>query len=171
MVLSGKNAQQMSVETLAGIPIVTKSGDILQLDQLAEIKIVSSPRQIRRLGGRQALSIQLRPEESMALEDAIKIVESKIISEIRSEASEKNVFISLRGAASELTRTWDSMQINVLTAIGVILLLLVILLKSFFLPIIILLVVPVASTGGILGLAVFWAEVFLSLTRTYYQTG
>ena len=154
MVLTGKNAQQMSIESLGSIPIVTKSGDILQLDQLADIKIVSSPREIRRLGGRQALSIQLRPEGSFALEEAIKIVENDVISEIRASASEKGVNILIKGAASELARAWSAMQINVLTAIGVILLLLVILLRSFFLPIIILLVIPVASTGGILGLAV-----------------
>jgi len=154
MVLTGKNAQQMSIESLGSIPIVTKSGDILQLDQLADIKIVSSPREIRRLGGRQALSIQLRPEGSFALEEAIKIVENDVISEIRASASEKGVNILIKGAASELARAWTAMQINVLTAIGVILLLLVILLRSFFLPIIILLVIPVASTGGILGLAV-----------------
>jgi HAE1 family hydrophobic/amphiphilic exporter-1 len=46
------------------------------------------------------------------------------------------------------------MQLNVLTAIGVIFLLLVVLLRSFILPAIILLVIPVASAGGIAGLAI-----------------
>jgi len=72
----------------------------------------------------------------------------------RGKASEKGVSIFTRGAASELARTWTSMQSNVITAIAVIFLLLVILLRSFAMPLIILLVVPVASTGGIAALAV-----------------
>ena len=46
------------------------------------------------------------------------------------------------------------MQLNVMTAIGVIFLLMVVLLRSFILPAIILLVIPVASAGGIGGLAI-----------------
>ena len=45
------------------------------------------------------------------------------------------------------------MQANVILAIAVIYLLLVVLLRSFALPMIILITVPIATTGGILGLA------------------
>ena len=125
----------------------------MSLDQLASIEIVSAAREIKRIGGRQAISIRIRPDESMALEDAISVIEKDIIPKFREQASENGVSIFVRGAASELARTWTSMQSNVLTAIIVIFLLLVILLKSFAMPLIILLVVPVASTGGIAALA------------------
>ena len=45
------------------------------------------------------------------------------------------------------------MQANVILALAVIYLLLVVLLRSFALPLIILITVPIAATGGILGLA------------------
>ena len=125
----------------------------MSLDQLASIEIVSAAREIKRIGGRQAISIRIRPDESIALEDAISVIEKDIIPKFREQASENSVSIFVRGAASELARTWTSMQSNVLTAIIVIFLLLVILLKSFAMPLIILLVVPVASTGGIAALA------------------
>ena len=153
LVLSGVDAQNLTVETLGNIPIIARSGNIMSLDQLASIEIVSAARQINRIGGRQAISIRVRPEESLALEDAVSIIENDIIPNIRGQASEKGVSIFVRGAASELARTWTSMQSNVITAIIVIFLLLVILLKSFAMPLIILLVVPVASTGGIAALA------------------
>ena len=104
--------------------------------------------------GRQAISIRIRPENSIALEDAVRVIENDVIPKIRGQAAEKEVSIFIRGAASELARTWASMKFNVLTAIGVIFLLLVILLRSFVMPIIILLVIPVASTGGIAALAI-----------------
>ena len=154
LVLSGVDAQNLTVETLGNIPIIARSGNIMSLDQLASIEIVSAARQINRIGGRQAISIRVRPEESLALEDAVSIIENDIIPNIRGQASEQGVSIFVRGAASELARTWTSMQSNVITAIIVIFLLLVILLKSFAMPLIILLVVPVASTGGIAALAI-----------------
>ena len=154
LVVSGVDAQKLTIETLGDIPIIARSGNIMSLDQLASIDIVSAAREIRRLGGRQAISIRVRPEDSIALEDAVSIIENDIIPKIRGKASEKGVSIFTRGAASELARTWTSMQSNVITAIAVIFLLLVILLRSFAMPLIILLVVPVASTGGIAALAI-----------------
>ena len=154
LVVSGVDAQKLTIETLGDIPIIARSGNIMSLDQLASIDIVSAAREIRRLGGRQAISIRVRPEDSIALEDAVSIIENDIIPKIRGKASEKGVSIFTRGAASELARTWSSMQSNVITAIVVIFLLLVILLRSFAMPLIILLVVPVASTGGIAALAI-----------------
>ena len=48
-----------TMETLGNIPIITRSGNIMSLDQLANIEIVSAARQIRRIGGRQAISIRV----------------------------------------------------------------------------------------------------------------
>mgnify|MGYP001187216417 FL=1 len=154
LVVTGIDAQKMTVETLGNIPIITRSGNSMRLDQLASVEMVSAAREIRRLGGRQAISIRIRPENSIALEDAVRVIENDVIPKIRGQAAEKEVSIFIRGAASELARTWASMKFNVLTAIGVIFLLLVILLRSFVMPIIILLVIPVASTGGIAALAI-----------------
>ena len=57
LVVSGKDAQKLTMETLGNIPIIARSGNIMSLDQLANIEIVSAARQIRRIGGRQAISI------------------------------------------------------------------------------------------------------------------
>jgi len=153
MVVSGKDARKLSAAQLSDIPIVTRAGNILRLDQLARVEIISAPEQITRLGGRQALSLQLRPNESIPLERAVQIIEAEILADLRADAAETGVSIGVEGAASALEKTWRAMQSNVLTAIGVIFLLLVVLLRNFALPLIILLAVPVAGAGGIAGLA------------------
>lgn len=152
MVVSGKDARKLTAARLAEIPVVTRGGSVLRLEQLARIEIISAPEQIRRLGGRQSLSLQLRPNEAMALEEAVRIVEDEILGSLREDAAETGVTISIEGAASALEETWKAMQANVLTAIAVIFLLLVVLLRNFIFPLIILLAVPVAAAGGVGGL-------------------
>jgi HAE1 family hydrophobic/amphiphilic exporter-1 len=154
LTLAGRQAGTLSVSDLENLPIIPPSGEVVSAGQLARVSFVSAPQQIRRLGGNQARSLQLRPDESLPLETAIQKIEQEILPQILPLAEEKNVQISVRGAASELARTWSAMQTNVLAAIAVIFLLMVILLRSFILPAIILLVIPVASAGGIACLAI-----------------
>ena len=100
---------------------------------------------MRRLGGRQSISIQLRPNYALALEEVVAIIDDEILPDIRAEALHQGVSIKLEGAASALDQTWRAIQGNVITAIFIIFLLLVILLRSFVLPFIILLTIPVAG--------------------------
>ena len=144
----------MTTSALRDIPIVTKLGNILRVEQLAKIEVISAPEQIRRLGGRQAISIRLRPTEALSLEDVVNVIDTEILPAIRSDTIDRDVSIKLEGAASALTMTWAAMKTNVLTAILIIFLLLVILLRNFVLPMIILLTIPVAAAGGIGGLAI-----------------
>ena len=115
---------------------------------------MNAPEQVRRLGGRQSISLQLRPNDALALEDVVTIIDNEILPDIRNDADRQGVSVKLEGAASALDQTWRAMQGNVLTAIFVIFLVLVILLRSFVLPFIILLTIPIAGAGGIAGLAV-----------------
>ena len=154
MVLSGSNAENLTAGELQNIPIVTRGGLVLRLHQLAQIDVVNAPEQVRRLGGRQSISLQLRPNDALALEEVVAIIDNIILPDIRGEALQQGVSIKLKGAASSLDQTWRAMQGNMMTAIFVIFLLLVILLRSFVLPFIILLTIPVAGAGGIAGLAV-----------------
>jgi HAE1 family hydrophobic/amphiphilic exporter-1 len=149
MVVAGKDAENLTTRALQDIPIVTKFGNILRVDQLAKIEVINAPEQIRRLGGRQAVSIRLRPTELLSLEDVVDVIDTEILPLIRSDTIDGDVTIKLEGAASALATTWAAMQANVLTAILIIFLLLVILLRNFILPMIILLAIPVAAAGGI----------------------
>ena len=147
-------AGELSLSDLNALPIVTRSGDVMRVDQIADIQIVSAEQSIRRLGGKQALTVRLRPEETIALEDAIAKIEADILPQLSEFARDKNVSVTVSGAASALAETWSAMKANVVIAIGVIFLLLVVLLRSFILPAVIIAAVPVAAAGGIIGLTI-----------------
>ena len=153
LTLIGKNAGNLSVSDLENLPIITPSGEVVSVGQLADISFISAPQQIRRQGGKQARTLQLRPDERLPLESAVSKINMEILPQLIPFAVQRDVQIAVRGAASELARTWSVMQTNVLAAIAVIFLLMVILLRSFILPAIILLVIPVAGAGGLAGIS------------------
>lgn len=152
LVLSSEQSGQLDLAALEELPLVTRTGALIQLSQVADVEIVSAPQTIRRLGGKLALTIRLRPIEEIPLENAVQMISDDILPQIASLAQSQNVSIEVSGAAGELKRTWSAMQANVLTALGVIVLLLAVLLRSFILPLIIIMAVPVAMAGGIMGL-------------------
>ena len=141
------------IDDLENFSFVTKIGENITLSQVADLEIVGLPNQIKRLSGKRVLSIQLRPNEEISLEESIKILNKKLIYPLNSKLP-KSVFVNISGAASELERTWNSMQQNVLIAIFVIFILLSILMKSFTLPLIVLVIVPTAAVGGIIALII-----------------
>ena len=98
------------------------------------------------------MTIELRLHESIPLETAIATINDQVVAPFNIR-SKNGVRLELSGAADELSKAWNAMQENVILAIAVIYLLLVVLLKSFALPLVILVTVPIAATGGILGLA------------------
>ena len=152
LVLSSEQSGKLDLAALEKLPLVTRTGALIQLSQIADVDIVSAPQTIRRLDGKLALSIRLRPIEEIPLENAVLLINTDILPEIDRLAKAQNVSVEVSGAAGELKRTWSAMQTNVLTALGVIVLLLAVLLRSFLLPLIIILAIPVAMAGGILGL-------------------
>ena len=141
------------IDDLENFSFVTNSGENITLSQVADLEIVGLPNQIKRLSGKRVLSIQLRPNEDISLEESIKVLNDKLIKPLNGKLP-KGVFVNISGAASELERTWNSMQQNVLIAIFVIFILLTILMKSFTLPLIVLVIVPSAAVGGIMALII-----------------
>ncbi len=89
LTLAGQNAGNLSISDLENLPIITPSGEVVSAGQLARVSFVSAPEQIRRIGGSQARSLQLRPDESLPLESAIQKIETEILPQIAPLAAEK----------------------------------------------------------------------------------
>ena len=123
------------------------------MSQVANIKLIGVPEQIKRLSGRRVVTLQLRPHESISLENAVIKLQNSIIKPISKDLPE-GVSLNLSGAASELERTWVAMKNNVMIALFVIFLLLTVLMRSFILPLVIMITVPVAGAGGVLALVI-----------------
>ena len=153
MTLLSSQSKLNKIDNLKDFSIVTQSGEIVALTQLANIDLLGMPNHIKRLSGKRVLSIQLRPHEDLSLEGAILILQKDIIDKINKNLPQ-GIFIELSGAASELERTWLSMQQNVVVALFVIFILLTILMRSFLLPLIVMVAVPTAAAGGMIALGV-----------------
>jgi len=153
LVLTSNKANSNKIDDLKNLPIITKTGELVRLSQVAEIKLLGMPEQITRLSGRRVLTLQLRPHERLSLEEAVLKLQRLVVDPIEKDIPE-GVSVSLSGAASELERTWIAMKQNVLIALFVIFLLLTVLMRSFVLPLVIMITVPVAGAGGVLGLVI-----------------
>ena len=152
LVLTTQTRETSRIEDITDIPVIARDGSLVKIGQVAEVSIESAPNQLLRKAGRRVVTIELRLHESIPLEKAIAEINEKVVHPFNIN-SKNGVRLSLSGAADELSKAWNAMQTNVILAIAVIYLLLVILLKSFALPLVILVTVPIAATGGILGLA------------------
>jgi HAE1 family hydrophobic/amphiphilic exporter-1 len=152
LILTTQTRETAKIEDIADIPVIARDGSLVKIGQVAEVSIESAPNQLLRKAGRRVVTIELRLHESIPLETAIATINDQVVAPFNI-GSKNGVRLELSGAADELSKAWNAMQANVILAIAVIYLLLVVLLKSFALPLVILVTVPIAATGGILGLA------------------
>ncbi|MEM6357169.1 MAG: efflux RND transporter permease subunit, partial [Pseudomonadota bacterium] len=81
-----------------------------------------------------------------------ELMRDEVVAPIEAEGLPGDVRFSLSGAADELTKTWNALQINLLLALVIVYLVMAVLFESFVLPLVILISVPVAGAGGVLGL-------------------
>ena len=89
------------LDDLENFSFVTNNGENITLSQVADLEIVGLPNQIKRLSGKRVLSIQLRPNEDISLEESIKVLNDKLIKPLNDKLP-KGVFVNISGAASEL---------------------------------------------------------------------
>ena len=137
---------------IENIPIVTTNGKIIPVSSLSDIIYTTGPTQIRHIEGERAVTLQIKPADNIALEEAIIKVKEKIIKPLQASDLPSDIKIAISGTADELTTTWKAMAINLLVSIIIVYLLMTILFESFKYPFIIMLSVPPAAAGGVLGL-------------------
>jgi HAE1 family hydrophobic/amphiphilic exporter-1 len=152
LVLTTQSRETARIEDIADIPMIARDGSLVKIGQVADISIESAPNQLLRKVGRRAVTIELRLNESIPLETAINQLKEQIVDPFNIN-SKSGVRLELSGAGDALSKAWSAMQTNAMLAVAVIYLLLVVLLKNFALPLVILVTVPIAATGGVLGLS------------------
>jgi HAE1 family hydrophobic/amphiphilic exporter-1 len=144
-----------ALQDLQDLPVATPSGDVVPLSALATVELGSGPEQINHRERQRAITIQVSPAETMALEDAMDRIREKIIAPLReSGALGEEYRIDLAGTADKLVATWEALRFNVLLALLITYLLLAALFESWLYPFVIILSVPLGAVGGFIGLAV-----------------
>ena len=145
-------AEQWSTpEELAAMPVATANGEIQTIGELTEIVRTAGPSQIRRVDRKRTLTLQVTPPGSMALEDAIGIIEEKVVPVIMEELP-KDASIQLRGTAEALDQALKSMTGSFSLAIVILYLLISALFRSFKDSLLVMLTIPMATVGGIISL-------------------
>jgi len=160
LTVMGPDRAIRSTQGIGNLPVVTRGGIILPASALSKIEVTEGPIQIRHLERQRTVTIQIRPTAAIPLEVAIDMVRNKVIAPLTKAGLPPGVFLRMSGTADELQRTWDAMVINLMVAVLVVYLVMAILFESFLFPLIIMFSVPLATAGGVAGLAILniWVE-------------
>ncbi|GAB4357404.1 MAG: efflux RND transporter permease subunit [Kiloniellaceae bacterium] len=153
VVLQGPEGLVTNTQGINALPIVTGTGLVLPADSLADIEITSGPTEILHVDRERAITITVSPPKSMPLQDAIEIVRNEVVAPLEAEWLAPGMKLSLSGAADDLSETWGALQLNLIVALVIVYLVISVLYESLVYPAIIMLSVPLATAGGLLGLA------------------
>ncbi len=153
LTLKGPQSKIVETQGIGNLPVVTRQGKILPVSSLSKVKITSGPTEIRHLERERTVTLQVRPTPKLALEEAMDILNEKVIAKLKADGVAPGVTLGLSGTADKLTQAWDFMVVNMLLAVAIVYLVMAILFESFRYPLIIMLSVPLATAGGVAGLA------------------
>ena len=143
--------QWATPEELAAMPVATANGEIQTIGELTEVVRTAGPSQIRRVDRKRTLTLQVTPPGSMALEDAIAVIEEQVVPVIM-EQLPKDASIQMRGTAEALDQALKSMAGSFSLAIVILYLLISALFRSFRDSLLVILTIPMATVGGIISL-------------------
>jgi HAE1 family hydrophobic/amphiphilic exporter-1 len=163
LMIRGARRNIKQTQAINNLPVVTRSGDIVPISSLADVVLTVGPTQIRHLERQRTVTLEIRPPELVPLETALETLESEVMAPMRAAGMPRGIRLSLTGTADKLTQTWDAMVVNLIIAVIIVYLVMAILFESFIYPMIIMLSVPLATAGGVIGLAVTNTFVFQPL--------
>ena len=154
LTIKGPTDHIRSTQSIENLPIATRDGRIIPTSSLADIEITRGPSEIRHKEQLRTITLQINPPATMALETAMKKIQSFVINELRNEGVPNTVKLELSGTADKLTETWDEMVLDLLIALVIVYLVMAVLFESFLYPLIIIFSVPLAAAGGVIGLVI-----------------
>ena len=152
LILRGPHSETTKTQDIAGLPVVTRKGEILPVSSLADVIVTAGPTEIRRLEGSRAISIRVSPAETMPLQTAMDVIQRDVIDALKADGVPPGVTFAMSGTADRLTQTWNAMVANLIIAALITYLVMAVLYESFLYPFIIMLSVPLATAGGVAGL-------------------
>ena len=157
-----RGAKWHSPDELAALPIFTPLAGVQTVGELAEIKRTVGPTQLRRVDGKRTVSIIVSPPATMSLEEAIGVLNEKVLPKIQAELP-PNASIQMSGNANRMASAIKDMLNNFMLALMILFLLMTALFKSAKDSLLVLLVMPLAVAGGVVGLSLLNLVTFQSL--------
>ena len=153
LMLKGALPDVQETQGISQLPVVTSSGMIVAASELADILVTSGPTEIRHIDRERSVTLQIGPPSQMPLEVALDTLQTQVIDTLKAEGLPSGVRFTMTGAADSLKQTWDAILVDLVIAIIIVYLVMAVLFESFLYPLIIMLSVPLATAGGVFGLA------------------
>lgn len=144
----------LRTQDVGSFPVVTPTGRIVPVSELAEVRVTAGPTEIRHLERLRTVTLEVRPSDALPLEAAVELLETEVIASLEEQGLPPGVRLSVSGTADQLSQTWNAIQINLAVALVIVFLVMAVLFESFVLPLVVMISVPVAAAGGVGGLAV-----------------
>lgn len=152
LVIKGNDAEFDSPEKILQATIVNNFGDLIKVQDVADLKYSQSMPQINHLERKRTIALQVTPPADLPLQTAIEIIQNDLVQPLQAAGKLPGVTISIGGNADKLVDTGEALKWNLLLALLITYLLLSALFENFFYPLIILFTVPLAAAGGFAGL-------------------
>jgi len=138
-------------EELAGIPVATPQGGVVQLGELVDIERTVGPSRLRRIDRRRTVTLNVSPPEGLSLEEAMRTLQDDIEPRLR-EVLPSDGVIQYGGSADSLRSAVKNMTENFLIALVVLFLLMSALFGSMRDSLLVVLAIPLATVGGVVAL-------------------
>jgi len=163
LTLKGPKRSKEETQDISSLPVVTSEGMIVPTASVADVVLTSGPTEIRHRERARTVTLEIFPAPNIPLEQALELVNEKVIAPIKAEGVPPGVRMLMSGTADKMTETWQAMVRDLLLAIAIVYLVMAVLFESFIYPLIILLSVPLAAAGGVAGLVILNLFTFQAL--------
>ena len=135
-------------DELAALPVYSPLAGIQTIGELTNVVRTAGPTQLRRVDGKRTISLQLSPPATMSLEEAMAVINEKVMPVMEQELP-LSASILLSGNANQMASAIIDMVTNFILALVILFLLMTALFKSAKDSILVLLVMPLAVAGGV----------------------
>ncbi|QDU69166.1 efflux RND transporter permease subunit [Engelhardtia mirabilis] len=140
-----------NAEELERLRFYTDAGRLVTLGEVASVTRTTGPQSIRRLERQRSVLLTVNLAPDAALETAIESLENDVFPVFNKELGSA-YSLGVGGSADKLQQTLSSLSAGFGLSVLIIYLLLVSLFRSWLLPGVILVTVPLALSGGIVGI-------------------
>jgi HAE1 family hydrophobic/amphiphilic exporter-1 len=152
LILKASEDEIATPEELYNASIAIPGGKVVPVSALSQIQRTSGITQIRHLERQRTITLEITPPPTIALQEAMEIIDGKIVQPLADQGMLKGADIGQSGVADKLTETRKTLQLDFILAALIAYLLMASLFGNFIYPIIIMFTVPLAAAGGLLGL-------------------
>jgi multidrug efflux pump subunit AcrB len=146
-----RSQQWADPEQLAVTPIMTPSGELVQLGELVRVERTVGPSRIQRLNSRRTLNVSLNPPDDMSLEEAMALIKEKVEPQVQAMMPLDGA-INYGGSADSLDKAVATMSLNFLFAMALLFVLMAGLFRSFLDSLMVVLSLPLATVGGVIAI-------------------